>query len=252
MFKRVIPSLLFDETGLVKGRRFGDHRPAGSLEGTLRALEANEPDELLLLNRGSFGSFLEAIKSLGGIESPVSVGGGVETFLDARDLFQCGADRVCLNTMLMRSDKWSEIDRIIDVYGSQAVVAVIDLKVNGGDFAVFDWRNLSVSEERADEYLGKIKSRFMFNEICITVVDSEGCMSGIDQSLKDFAPLNDPQNNIILGGGVGDYDQLSQFMKFEGVSAIHAGALFTFTDSSPKRAAAYLSSKGIATKHSLR
>ena len=101
--KRIIPILLWKDTGLVKGKRFNSWRRVGSVLPAIKIFNLRDVDELILLNIESHESKIKP--DLNFIENclkhcnvPVTVGGGIDTIDYARNLLKIGADKLSINS----------------------------------------------------------------------------------------------------------------------------------------------------------
>ena len=97
-------------------------------------------DELIVLDvtKGSRDSnlFLDAVRKISeDIFVPISLGGGIKNFDDAKIYFDSGADKIIINTSLFDNTKL--IDEISSVYGSQSIVAYLDIKQEQEDFFLY-------------------------------------------------------------------------------------------------------------------
>ena len=183
---RVIPALLIDRGALVKTRNFGRKRYVGDPCNTLRIFNELEVDELVVLDISASREGREPDwELLRDIASecfmPLAYGGGLRTFEQAQRVFGIGFEKVVVNS---HAHERPEILReIADVYGSQAVVASIDVRR--------DWlgreRVVSHSARRRHgsdpvAWAREVES-LGAGEILLTSVDREGTWSGYDVDL---------------------------------------------------------------------
>ncbi|NTV08239.1 MAG: imidazole glycerol phosphate synthase subunit HisF, partial [Chlorobium limicola] len=129
--KRIIPCL--DVTGgrVVKGINFEGLRDAGSILEQARFYNGELADELVFLDISASvesrkTTLEEVLKVSGEVFIPLTVGGGINSVDRAREIFMHGADKVSVNTAVVKEPEL--ISRIAEKYGSQAVVVAIDVK----------------------------------------------------------------------------------------------------------------------------
>lgn len=225
---RIIPTLLTRGRQLVKGRQFNAWRSVGVTEQAVRIHQMRGVDELILLDIGATpagnGPDSELVSRLTErCFMPLTVGGGVKTLEDVRGLLGSGADKVAIRTEV------GLIPIASSAVGRQAIVAAVDYL--DGD-AVVD-RCLKL------EHMGA-------GEILLTSMTREGTMEGyhLDMIRAVAGSVSIP---VIAHGGCRDYEDMHQAIK-AGASAVAAGALFQFTDATPRGAAEYLQAKGVEVR----
>jgi len=170
---------------------------------------------------------------------PITVGGGVRSIQDVRDLLNAGADKIAICTSAVHKSEL--INESSELFGSQAIVVSIDVSQGevmakcGTSAAMFD----PVSYAREFQHRGA-------GEILLTSVDLEGTMQGYDLDLirKVSQAVSVP---VIAHGGCGTYEHMYEAIK-AGASAVAAGAMFQFTDQTPYGAAKYLAERGVETR----
>lgn len=241
---RVIPTLLCRGRSLVKGERFNAWRSVGVAAQAVRIHQAREVDEICLLDITATaegrGPDLELIEELAEVVfSPLSVGGGVRSIKDVHDLLHAGADKIVIGTAVTHDGL---IRRITDKVGNQAIVCAVDIV--GGQPAVRCGKEvLDASNPVGFAQFCEAQGA---GEILLTSIDREGTMRGYDLDLirSVSAAVSIP---VIAHGGAGTYEHMRQAIE-AGAHAVAAGALFQFTDSTPRGAAQYLSKHGIEVR----
>lgn len=225
---RVIPTLLARGDQLVKGQRFDAWRSVGHVLQAARVHAKRGVDELVVLDiaatpegRGPNLALVEKICEA--MFTPVTVGGGVRSVQDVRDLLNAGADKVAIRTEV------NVIARAADKFGRQAIVAAVDYRDD--ETGVAD-RVRRIADMGA-------------GEILFTAMDREGVMEGYDlERLREAASVDVP---VIAHGGCGTYAHMREALE-AGASGVAAGAMFQFTDSTPRGAAQYLARHGYETR----
>ena len=128
--KRIIPIQLLINGRLVKTVQFGSYRDVGDPVASSRVYNAQNADELVFLNidrttRG-IGPMVELLERVSEVcFMPLSLGGGIRSVADAGRLIQHGADKVVVNSAIYRD--YGVLRRIADEFGSQAVIASVDV-----------------------------------------------------------------------------------------------------------------------------
>ncbi len=183
---RVIPALLLDRGALVKTRNFGHKVYVGDPCNTLRIFNELEVDELVVLDisatpegREPDWELLQDIATE--CFMPLAYGGGLATFEQAQRVFGIGFEKIVINSRA--HERPGLLREIADVYGSQAVVASIDVKR--------DWlgreRVVSRSAKRAhgSDPVGWARTVEAegAGEILLTSVNREGTWQGYDVDL---------------------------------------------------------------------
>lgn len=239
---RIIPTLLARGEQLVKGSRFDSWRSVGHVLQAARIHAARGVDELIVLDitatpegRGPNLALVEKICEA--MYTPVTVGGGVRSVQDVRDLLKAGADKVAIGTNAPIVI-WAAAAK----FGSQAIVAAVDAVGPG-----VAWQcGRAVTEEVSPVAWAQKCAAEGAGEILLTSIDREGTMEGYDLDLirKVSAMVSVP---VIAHGGCGTYAHMREALEV-GAAAVAAGAMFQFTDSTPRGAAKYLSRAGLEVR----
>lgn len=242
---RIIPTFLVKGEMLVKGKAFAADRVVGHALQAIMVQAARGVDELAVLDvtatREGRGPNLKLIERLSdGIFAPMSYGGAIRSLQDVRDCLRAGADKVVIGTAA-----WSPVQDIIreasDVVGSQAVVASVDVK-DGYPWSHCGRVPIGV---RAAEYAAYLQQRGA-GEILLQSIERDGTLQGYDLELIRAvrAEVSVP---IIASGGCGSFAHMNEALE-AGASAVAAGAMFQFTDATPRGAALFLQARGIEVR----
>lgn len=225
---RIIPTLLCRGRELVKGERFDSWRVVGNTLQAARVHNMRQVDELCILSVDGRLS-TEDVKALcADTFMPVSIGGGIETLEDVRELLSAGADKVVLGRVVF--DNAPLVTALSHKFGAQAVV--VSLAVPGRGVATVN----------AAKYCQSIGA----GEILLQSVDRDGTMQGYDlPTIREVSKsVSIP---VIASGGCGTYEHMAEAID-AGAHAVAAGALFIFTDATPQGAAQYLAGRGYHTR----
>jgi cyclase len=223
----VIPCLLLEGEQLVKTRRFQEPEYVGDPVNVLSIFNSFEVDEIVLLDIGAAGSGQPAAaEDLARYAEecfiPLAYGGGLADLEAIERTFSIGYEKVVLNSVLV--DDPDVVTKTAEVFGTQAVVASIDVKggtvqTHGGSH---DTGEDPARWARRAEELGA-------GEILITSIDREGTMEGFDLDLVG-AVAEAVSVPVIAHGGAGRRKELSGPLA-RGASAVAAGSLFVFQGS---------------------
>lgn len=245
---RLMPTLLYKEFGLVKGTRFDPGRRVGSVMQAVKVYNLREVDELVFLDVAATREGREPDYEL--IDEiadecfmPLAVGGGIHSVEHVRKLLRVGADKVVVNTAAV--ERPALVREIASVFGSQAVVASIDVSTTNG-FPEVVTRAGTHRTGRDAVACAKELVAAGAGELLVGSVDRDGTMEGYDLvTLRAIASVVDVP--VIASGGAGSYEHMAAALE-GGASAVAAGAIFHFTQQTPQEAKNYLRSKGVATR----
>lgn len=226
---RTIPVLLLKNGGLYKTINFKNPKYVGDPINAVKIFNEKETDELILLdyNASSDGRGIDykRIEEIAGEAfMPMAYGGAIKSLDDARRVFDCGFEKVVLNSVLINNP--GLIEEIGNIYGAQAVVGSIDYKKNlfgkskvhtmsGGKNAGFD----------PVEWSFKLQS-YGVGEIMVNSIDRDGTWDGYDLDMikKVTSSVTVP---VIACGGAGSVSDLKAGVS-AGASAVAAGSMFVF------------------------
>jgi len=237
--KRIIFSLIYSEGFFMQSRNFRLQRV-----GDLRWLERNYKfqriafslDELIVINatRGekSMHTFAAMISELvNDVFIPLTAGGGIRTMQDAELLFNNGADKILVNSILIENPEL--VKDLVQRYGSQSLVASIDYRNIKGKHVIFTNDGSREIEMSLEQYISYLESLDV-GEIYLNSIDKDGTGFGYD-----FEMINQLSENIskplIIAGGAGNEKHLLAGLQIPGVSAVATANLFNFIgDGLPK------------------
>ena len=236
--KRVIPLLLADGDKLVKGERYDSRRVVGHVQQATRVHQMRGVDELMIFDvsatadrTGPDYEFISRITAK--CFMPITVGGGVKTCNQIRDLLRAGADKVAICSSA--ADDHEFVYEASRRFGAQAIVVVIETTAsrqvtthNGRKvYAEYD----ALGYARLLEHLGA-------GELVLSSVDRDGTMQGYDLDLLHEI-ANSVDIPVVACGGAGNYQHMLEAIQ-AGASAVAAGAMFQWTDATPRGAVEYL------------
>lgn len=248
---RVMPTLLYKDTTLVKGVGFNSWRRVGSLMQAVEVYNTRQVDELVFLDitatsQGRKPDFQLVDEFADICFMPLTVGGGITDVEDVRGLLARGADKIALNTAAVNDP--ALVTRVANKFGAQCVVVSIDArrKVDGG-WEVHTHAGTRpagidpVTQATRSEQAGA-------GEILITSIERDGTMTGYDLELIR-AVSSAVKIPVIASGGAGSYEDMYQALSAGGASAVAAASIYHFTHQTPLEAKKYLKSKGVAVRN---
>lgn len=247
--KRIIPTLLCRGRQLVKGVAFNSWRSVGLVAQAVRIHQSRGVDELMLLDitatKEGRGPDLKLVEELTrDCFMPLAVGGGVRTVEDVKALLRAGADKVVIGSAALESKIVMEAS---DIVGSQAIVVAIDVKgpqVYGRN-ATRSYDDNPDSILCADKWARDVE-KMGAGEILLTNAMHEGTMTGYDLELIRWVSRT-VKIPVVAHGGCGTYKHMLEAIE-AGADAVAAGAMFQFTDQTPRGAAEYLQAHGVETR----
>ena len=160
--------------------------------------------------------------------SPLTVGGGIKSLDDFKNLFDAGADKCCVNSLLY--DKPEIVKKAAKKYGSQAIVASIDIKKDPikGTFSVYKDRgktNTNFSLKEAIKYAISLN----VGELLISSIDNDGSIAGYEDHI-----LNNLNSSIslpvIINSGAVEVSHFKKGLENSKVNAVAASNVFYFTE----------------------
>jgi len=247
---RVIPTLLWKDTTLVKGVGFDSWRRVGSMLPAIKVYNTRQVDELIIVDitatRDNREPDYESVEEYSSeCFVPLTIGGGVKNINDVKNLLQAGADKISINSTAM--DTPEIISEIAGKFGSQCVVVSIDARLcTNGRYECFSHSGTKSTGRDAVEWAREAVDRGA-GEILLTSIDRDGTMEGYDidliRSITEAVSIP-----VIASGGAGNYEHMLQAIKIGGASAVAAASIFHFTQQTPLQAKRYLREHGVYTR----
>ena len=247
---RIIPCLDVAEGRVVKGVNFVDLVDAGDPVDAARAYDAAGADEICFLditatheNRDTMYDVVTRTAEQCFI--PLTVGGGVRTVKDVRNLLLAGADKVSFNSAAVANP--DVVAEAADQFGSQCIVVAIDAKtVSPGKWEIFTHGGRRETGIDAVEF-AKMMAAKGAGEILLTSMDRDGTRAGFNlpltRAISDAVPVP-----VIASGGVGTLDHLVDGVTEGGASAVLAASIFHFGDYTIAEAKAHMANAGIPVR----
>jgi len=261
--KRIIPCLDVKEGRVVKGVGFVNLRDAGDPVEAARAYDAEGADELcyldIMASHEERKTFLDVVcRTAEQVFMPLTVGGGVQTLDDIRDLLRAGADKVSINTAAVANPEF--VRQAAERFGTQCIVVAIDAKRAGDDAkragvdakrAGGGWEVYTHGGRRptgldAVEWARRMAS-FGAGEILLTSMDQDGTKAGYDLALT-AAVSEAVEIPVIASGGAGTLEHLYEGFAVGKADAVLAASIFHYRQYTIREAKDYLRARGIPVR----
>jgi len=244
---RIIPCLDVAEGRVVKGVNFVDLIDAGDPVEAAKAYDAAGADELTFLdikatheNRGTMYDLVT--RTAEQCFMPLTVGGGVRSHEDVRQLLLAGADKVSFNSAAVANP--DVVAEAADRFGSQCIVVAIDAKaVAPGKWEIFTHGGRRSTGVDAVDFARTVVAKGA-GEILLTSMDRDGTKSGFDLTLTRTI-ADEVDVPVIASGGVGTLDHLVEGVTEGHASAVLAASIFHFGIYTIREAKEHMAAAGI-------
>lgn len=213
--KRLIPCLLYDGTALVKTKGFKNPEYIGDPVNAIRIFNEKEVDELMLIDimatkQGRAPDFDKIENFASECFMPFAYGGGVRSIDHFETLYRLGVEKVMVNNLLF--DDTNTVKTIIRRYGSQSVIASIDVKRNFMQKPkVYSYTGKSELKE-LKTFICFLQEEVGVGEIMLTALNREGSWDGFDMELYQqlASTIKVP---LIASGGAGSVQHLREVLQ---------------------------------------
>lgn len=248
--KRIIPCLDVHDGRVVKGVNFVNLKDAGDPVEIAKAYDEAGADELVFLDITASSDARSIIlnlvhKTAEQVFIPFTVGGGIRTVADFREILMAGADKISVNSAAIKRPEL--ISEAAYKFGSQCVVVAIDAKRRAdGTFSVF------LNGGRVDTGLDAIEwakkcCELGAGEILLTSMDADGTKAGYDLELTKAVSdvVNIP---VIASGGAGKLSDFKDALTDGGADAALVASLFHYKELTIDEVKKYLHNEGIPVR----
>jgi len=262
--KRIIPCLDVKNGRVVKGLHFESIKDAGDPVELAKKYSDEGADELVFLDITASDEQRKTIKDLvrkiaSVIDIPFTVGGGVKSLEDARNILLNGADKVGINTGAIKNPK--VITELMELFGRQCVVVAVDAKRN---YDIDTTKNIFTENNKqfwfevfiygGKEGTGidvidwvKEAEKLGAGEILLTSIDKDGTKDGYDILLTTQV-VNSVSIPVIASGGCGKPDDMVDVFHKSNVDAALAASIFHYQTHGVNGVKSYLKSKAIPVR----
>lgn len=247
--KRIIPCLDVRDGRVVKGVNFVGIKDVGDPVECAAMYDRQGADEIVFLDitasHEGRGTIVDVVrKTAKKVFVPLTVGGGIRTAEDFKEILRAGADKVSVNSAAVKNPEL--IREAADKFGSQCVVVAIDAKRIAGSFHVV------VHGGRIDTGLDAVEwakqaERLGAGELLLTSMDTDGTKNGFDLELLNAVTdvVNIP---VIASGGCGKLEHFSEVFEKTGADAALAASLFHYRELTVEQVKQHLREKGIPVR----
>jgi cyclase len=248
---RVIPCLDVKDGRVVKGVNFVNLRDAGDPVESAIAYDQAGADELCFLDIAAShedrGILLDVVRRTAEVcFMPLTVGGGVRTTDDIRNLLLAGADKASINSAAVADRGF--VRQAAEKFGSQCVVVAIDAKRASAPGEPLRWEIFTHGGRRPTgiEAIGYAReaAELGAGEILLTSMDRDGSKQGFDLELTR-AVADAVSIPVNASGGVGNLDHLVAGVMQGHASAVLAASIFHFGEYTIRQAKARMAEAGI-------
>jgi len=262
--KRIIPCLDVDNGRVVKGIKFRGVKDAGDPVELAKKYSDQGADELVFLDITASKQDREIMKSMvkkvaSVIDIPFTVGGGIKTLADAREILLNGADKVSINTASVKNPEL--VTELMKIFGRQCIVVAIDVKRNYETddkhtatsrpdkayyFEVMIYGGSKGTGIDAIQWAKKVEE-LGAGEILLTSIDADGTKNGYDIELTNTI-CNNVRIPVIASGGCGSSEHMVEVFNKTDVDAVLAASIFHYDKLTLEKVKKNLAQKGIQTR----
>jgi cyclase len=245
--KRIIPCLDVKDGRVVKGINFLNLKDAGDPVEQAQIYDKEGADEICFLDITASSEnrkiLLDKVRETAqSCFVPLTVGGGVSSIDDIKNLLLAGADKASINTAAVKNPNFIKESSIR--FGSQCIVIAIDVKkVSNNKWEVFTHGGRNPTGIDVIKYV-KIVENNGAGEILLTSMDRDGTKTGYDIELTKTVS-NLVSIPVIASGGVGSLEHLYDGFKLGFASAVLAASIFHYGNYTISEAKKYLLEKNI-------
>lgn len=249
--KRIIPCLDVNMGRVVKGINFVNLKDVGDPVEIAEYYNKEGADELVFLDITATSdgrkTMIDVVRRTAEkVFIPLTVGGGIRTLEDFKNILRAGADKISINSSAVKDP--TLVNRAAEKFGSQCVVVAIDGKKRADGSG---W-NVSVAGGRIDtgidavEWAKKVVD-LGCGEIMLTSMDADGTKNGYDLELTKA--ITDVVNvPVIASGGCGKLEDFYEVFKATNCDAALAASLFHYRELTIKEVKEYLRGKGVEVR----
>lgn len=253
--KRIIPCLDVDAGNVVKGVNFSEVKVAGDPVFLAQKYTQEGADEIVFLDINASHEGRDALKTLikdvaSVTNIPFTVGGGIRSLHDAREILLNGADKVSVNTAAVKNPEL--ISQLMSLFGKQCVVVAVDVKrhcIDGSVDKMGYWFEVRIFGGRKRTGIDAIEwaksvEKLGAGEILLTSIDTDGTENGYDLELIR-AITKAVRIPVIASGGCGSQEHILEVFRKTDVDAALAASIFHYGRATVNSVKQYLKENGI-------
>ena len=248
--KRIIPCLDVRDGKVVKGVNFVGIKEVGDPVECAIEYDRQGADEICFLDitatHEGRKTMTDVVRNTARhVFVPLTVGGGIRSVEDFREILRAGADKVSVNSAAVKNPQL--IAQAAQMFGSQCVVAAIDARRDKeGVFRVVVHGGRKETELEAVSWAKKCQE-LGAGEILLTSMDTDGCRDGFDLELTQ-AVSQAVSIPVIASGGCGKLEHFSQVFEETGADAALAASLFHYKELTIDEVKEYLQKENIPVR----
>jgi len=247
--KRIIPCLDVKDGRVVKGTHFVNLRDAGDPVEAGALYSHEGADELTFLDITatvqSRATVIDMVRHVADeVSIPYTVGGGINSMDEIRDLLNAGADKVSINSAAVRKSKL--IETSARRFGNQCIVVAVDARRSGGYWQVFIDAGRTPTGLDAIEWAKDVENRGA-GEILLTSMDCDGTKAGYDVELT-AAVAEAVGIPVIASGGAGTVEHISDVLTRGKASAALLASLLHYKELTIPQIKAHCHAQGIPVR----
>ncbi len=248
--KRIIPCLDVKDGQTVKGINFLNLKYAGDPVSLAARYFEEGADEIVFLDITATNEGRDTIKNV--VENvskqvfiPLTVGGGIRTIEDIRNILLAGADKASLNTAAVKNPEI--IEQASKTFGSQCIVIAIDAKREEDDWYIYINAGQKKTDIKVSDWVNTIE-KLGAGEILLTSMDADGTQKGFDLELTRHVSLNTNLPVIASGGAGPVMEHFSEVFDYGAADAALAASIFHYDTMKIKDLKNYLNKNKIPVR----
>lgn len=249
--KRIIPCLDVKEGRVVKGTQFVELRDAGDPVELAAFYDEQWADELVFLDISASHegrkTMIDVVEQVAAsIAIPFTVGGGISSVDDMRNMLRAGADKVSLNTAAVKNPDL--ITQGSTYFGSQCIVVAVDAKYDEsiGSWRIYTHGGRTPTDWEVVDWAREVTARGA-GEILLTSMDQDGAKTGFDEALtRTVSEAVDVP--VVASGGAGAKEHFVDVFKKSGADAALAASIFHYKETSIEEVKAFIRERGVLVR----
>ncbi len=245
--KRIIPCLDINDGRVVKGVNFVNLRDAGDPVEVAKAYDKEGADEVVFLDITASSDHRKTVVDLvrrvaEQLFIPFTVGGGIRSVDDFREVLREGADKVAVNSAAINNPEL--ISEAAEKFGSQCVVLAMDAKrKDDGSWTVYkNGGRVDVGLDALE--WAKKAEKLGAGEILLTSMDADGTKNGYDLELTRVI-ADSVDIPVIASGGAGKKEHFLEALTEGHAEAALAASLFHYKELSIQEVKGFLKDSGV-------
>ena len=225
---RIIPKLEIKNEFLIKGQQFEGLAKIGNPIDFAKKYYLEGADQIyiqdIVASLYSRNNLFNVVKEISeNIFISITVGGGIKDLDDIKNLLNCGADRISINTKALAEPDF--IRKINEIYGNQFLTVSVEVRNINGLFYCMSNHGRDNSNYQLKDWLD-ILDKYKIGEVIITSIDLDGSCLGFDKELISEISNHEYNFPIVYGGGLGEINHVEELLKIYNFSGVGIAAGF--------------------------